>query len=257
MVDLVRLNIDGEIGIVTIDNPPANALGNEVVAGLAEIFSAIAGKPVRAVVVTSAVPGFFAAGADIRQMASLSEAQFLTYHDAMRDAFQTVSESPFPTVAAIDGVAYGGGLELAMACTMRVAGASARLGLPEVKLGLLPAAFGTQRLPRLVGWGRATDMLLTGRTLKSPEALAVGLIDRIADEGSAHVAARALAEDLARLSLPALRAIRRSVEASRDRPFAEGLEVETEEFIGLLRGGEVGEGLAAFLEKRPPRFRAS
>lgn len=202
MSEAVTLVIDGDLGTVTIDNPPANALGDAVVEGL-------------------------------------------------RGA---IAEARFPSIAVIEGVAFGGGLELALACTMRVAAVSSRLGLPETRLGLIPAACGTQLLPRVVGRARAIDLMLTGRPVSGDEAKSIGLIDRLVDDGSAEVAGRQLAEELASRSLPALRAVLRRVDASFDNSYEEGLVTETEEFRRLLTGDETAEGLAAFLEKRPARF---
>jgi enoyl-CoA hydratase len=158
------------------------------------------------------------------------------------------------TVAAFDGLALGGGLELAMACTLRVAGRGARLGLPEVKLGLIPGAGGTQRLPRLVGRGRALDITLTGRQVPAEEAYAMGLVDRLVDEGTAQAAALELARELRAVSLPAQQAVIRTVDAAFDLPLADGFAVEVEQVQALFEHGEAREGMAAFLEKRQPDF---
>jgi enoyl-CoA hydratase len=148
----------------------------------------------------------------------------------------------------------GGGLELAMACSLRVAGSSARLGLPEVKLGLIPGAGGTQRLPRLVGNGRALDIMLTGREVDAEEALRIGLVDRLVPGGTAVDAARALARELCAASSPAQRAVVRTVDAAYDRPLAEGLRYEAEQVQELFECGEATEGLRAFIDKRSPEF---
>ena len=139
---------------------------------------------------TSAITGFFAAGADIKHMSAVDAASFREYGNALRAGLERLSALPMVSVAAIDGLALGGGLELAMACTMRVAATGARLGLPEVKLGLIPGAGGTQRLPRLVGRGRALDIMLTGRQVEADEAFWIGLIDRLAEPGETAVRGR-------------------------------------------------------------------
>jgi enoyl-CoA hydratase/carnithine racemase len=141
-----------------------------------------------------------------------------------------------------------------MACSLRVAGSSARLGLPEVKLGLLPGAGGTQRLPRLVGRGRALDIMLTGREVEAEEAIRIGLVDRVVPAGTAADAARELARDLCVASSPAQRAVVRTVDAAYDRPLAEGLRYESEQVQELFERGEAMEGLNAFIDKRAPEF---
>jgi enoyl-CoA hydratase/carnithine racemase len=151
-------------------------------------------------------------------------------------------------------VAVGGGLELAMACSLRVAGSSARLGLPEVKLGLIPGAGGTQRLPHLVGRGRALDIMLTGREVDAEEALRIGLVDRLVPAGTAAAAARELARELCAASSPAQRAVVRTVDAAYDRPLAAGLRYEAEQVQEVFERGEAVEGIRAFVDKRTPEF---
>ena len=248
---VVRHALEGRIGRITLASPPANALGDAVLDGLDAAVTALA--PAKVVVVASAVDGFFA-GADIKQMVDLDRAAFLAYHHRMRGVLGRLAGAPFVTVAAVDGVAFGGGLELALSCTLRVASARSRLGVPESKLGLIPAATGTQRLPRVVGEARALDLMLTGRAVGGGEAHVIGLVDRLVDDGTAVDAAADLARELAERSGPALRAVRRCVDAFLDGTLTEGLAVETEAFLDLIDHGEVGEGLRAFLERRRPEF---
>lgn len=254
MAEAVTHRLEGRIGVVTMANPPANPLGDVVLDGLESAVATLTAEGAKVVVVTSAIDGFFAAGADIKKMVDLPAEDFLTYHHRMRDVFAGLADAPFVSVAAIDGLALGGGLELALTCTMRVATRRSRLGVPESKLGLIPAATGTQRLPRVVGRARALDLMLTARAVDGAEAHAMGLVDRLVDDGTAVEAAMTLAGDLAARSLPALKAIERCVDASLDRTWAEGLVAETEAFTHLLEDGEIGEGLRAFLDKRPPDF---
>jgi enoyl-CoA hydratase/carnithine racemase len=240
--------------VVTMARPPANALGLPILEGLhAAIDAAEAAGDVKVMVVSSAIDGFFAAGADIKHMSTIDAASFMAYGDTMRAANDRLSASPWISIAAVDGLALGGGLELAMACTMRVAGARARLGLPEVKLGLIPGAGGTQRLPQLVGRGRALDIMLTARQVASDEALRIGLVDRLTD-GDVLQAALELAAELASSSLPAQLAVVRSVDASFALPLADGFAFEAEQEQGLFEHGEAEEGIAAFIAKRPPNF---
>jgi enoyl-CoA hydratase/carnithine racemase len=246
---------DGPIVEVELDGPPANALGPEIVKGLhaAMDFAEIARAKV--LLVTSSVRGFFAAGADIKHMSTVDAASFREYGDALRGALERLAALPLVSVAAIEGLALGGGLELAMACTMRVAAPEARLGLPEVKLGLIPGAGGTQRLPRLVGRGRALDIMLTGRQVDADEAYWIGLIDRFAEPGeTARAAAWQLAHDLAAASTPAQLAVVRTVDAAYDRPLHDGLRYEVEQVQELFERGEAMEGLRAFIDKRNAEF---
>jgi enoyl-CoA hydratase/carnithine racemase len=245
---------DGILQLV-LNRPPANALGLPIIDGLhAALDDADASGGVGVIVVSSAVPAFFAAGADIKHMGAIDAAAFGAYGDRLRGALDRLAAPDRISVAAIDGLALGGGLELAMACTMRVAGRKARLGLPEVKLGLIPGAGGTQRLPRLVGRGHALDIMLTGRQVPADEAYAMGLVDRLVDDGSAEKEALALATELRAVSLPAQQAVIRTVDAAYELPLDEGFAFEAAQEQGLFEHGEAQEGIAAFLEKRPPRF---
>ncbi|WP_338597059.1 enoyl-CoA hydratase-related protein [Saccharopolyspora sp. SCSIO 74807] len=240
---------------ITLNRSPANALGPAIIDGInGALDEADADEAVQVVVVSSAVQGFFAAGADIKHMSSVDAESFTAYGDALREALDRLAVPERISIAAVDGVALGGGLELAMACTMRVGGAAARFGLPEVKLGLIPGAGGTQRLPRLVGRGRALDIMLTARQVPADEAHAIGLIDRLAAAGEAERDALALAEQLRGPSLPAQQAVVRTVDASFDVPLREGMAYEVSQIQGLFEHGEAKEGITAFLEKRPPEF---
>jgi enoyl-CoA hydratase len=246
---------DGVIVEVVLNGPPANALGPDIVKGLHAAMNSADVAGAKVIVLTSAVEGFFAAGADIKHMSAVDAASFREYGDGLRGALERLTTLPLVSVAAIDGLALGGGLELAMACTMRVAAAGARLGLPEVKLGLIPGAGGTQRLPRLVGRGRALDIMLTGRQVEADEAYWIGLIDRLAEPGeTAAAAAWQLAHQLAAASTPAQLAVMRTINVAYDRPINEGLRYEVEQVQELFERGEAMEGLRAFIAKRAPEF---
>ena len=250
----VGLRIAGSIIEIVLNRPPANALGPPLLEGLHKGLDAADASPAKVIVVSSALPGFFAAGADIKHMSSVDAESFAEYGDALRAAVERLAAHPALSVAAVDGLALGGGLELAMACSLRVAGSSARLGLPEVKLGLIPGGGGTQRLPRLVGRGRALDIMLTGREVDAEEALRIGLVDRLVPAGTAVDAARELARELCAASSPAQRAVVKTVDAAYDRPLGEGLRYEAEQVNELFERGEAMEGLRAFLDKRAPQF---
>ena len=251
-----RSAADG-IRVLALCRPPANALGlpliDELNAALDDVEAPGPAGQVKVVVVTSEVPGFFAAGADIKHMSAADDPAFAGYGAALRDTLNRLAAAEAISIAAVDGLALGGGLELAMACTLRVGGPAARFGLPEVKLGLIPGAGGTQRLPRLVGRGRALEIMLTGRQVAADEALAIGLIDRLAAD-SAGKAALDLAAELAALSLPAQRAVIASVDAAYELPAADGHAFEAAQVNELLASGEAREGIAAFVAKRRPAF---
>ena len=235
-------------------SPPANALSPALLDGLhAAIDAAEAAGNVKVMIMSSALDGFFAAGADIKHLAKIDAESFAVYGARMRAVNDRIPAAPWLTVAAVDGLALGGGLELAMACTLRVSGPRARYGLPEVKLGLIPGAGGTQRLPRLVGRGRALDIMLTARQVPADEALAIGLVDRLA-EGDVTAEALALAEELSRASLPAQRAVVAAVDAAFDLPIEAGFKYEADQEQSLFEEGEAAEGITAFVAKRSPRF---
>jgi enoyl-CoA hydratase/carnithine racemase len=250
----VGLRVAGPIIEIVLNRPPANALGPPLLEGLHKGLDAADALPAKVIVVSSALPGFFAAGADIKHMSSVDAESFAEYGDALRSAVERLAAHRALSVAAVDGLALGGGLELAMACSLRVAGSSARLGLPEVKLGLIPGGGGTQRLPRLVGRGRALDIMLTGREVDAEEALRIGLVDRVVPAGTAVDAARELARELCAASSPAQRAVVKTVDAAYDRPLLEGLCYEAEQVNELFERGEAMEGLRAFIDKRAPQF---
>jgi enoyl-CoA hydratase/carnithine racemase len=252
--EAVTWNRDGAIVEIVLDRPPANALGLEILEGLHAAMDYAEAAGAKVIIVTSTVNGFFAAGADIKHMSAVDAASFREYGDALRGALERLAALPMVSVAAIEGLALGGGLELTMACTLRVAAAGARLGLPEVKLGLIPGGGGTQRLPRLVGRGRALDLMLTGRQVEAEEAFWIGLVDRFAEPGTARAAAWQLAHELAAPSTPAQLAVVRTVDAAYDRPIDEGLRYEVEQIQELFERGEAVEGLQAFIDKRAPAF---
>jgi enoyl-CoA hydratase/carnithine racemase len=240
---------------ITLQRPPANALGVPLIEGLNHALDDASGdQDIKIIVVGSDVPGFFAAGADIKHMATADTEAFAAYGQALRDMLGRLADPGWISIAAVEGLALGGGLELALACTLRVAGAQARFGLPEVKLGLIPGAGGTQRLPRLVGRGRALDIMLTGRQVAAEEAFAIGLVSRLTASGRAEDEALTRAGELSRLSRPAQQAVIRTVDASQQTSLADGLAYEADQVNRLFEAGEAKEGLTAFLEKRRPNF---
>jgi enoyl-CoA hydratase/carnithine racemase len=234
----------------------ANPLGPVVLDGLEAAVQTVEELGARALVITSSLDGFFAAGADIKHMRTLDGDGFAAYGAQMRRVFARISAMPAVSIAAIDGLALGGGMELAFACTLRIGSTRAQLGLPEIHLGLIPGAGGTQRLPRLAGRGRALDILLTGRQVPAAEAHAIGLLERLVPAGDAERVAIEIAEHLATASAPALAAIHRCVDVALSEDLETGIAFEADEEQLLFVDGEAGEGLAAFLERRAPSFRS-
>lgn len=246
--------IEKGVMVVTMAHGPANPLSPVLLEGLhAACDAAEQAGDVKVMIIDSAIVGFFAAGADIKHLTTIDATSFTEYGNLMRGANDRLEASGWLSIAAVDGLALGGGLELAMACTFRVSGPDARFGLPEVKIGLIPGAGGTQRLPRLVGRGRALDIVVTGRQVAAPEAHAMGLVDRLVD-GSALDSALELARQLGKSSLPAQLAGVRAVNAAFELPLREGIQYELEQEQDLFEHGEAAEGLRAFVEKRKPNF---
>ena len=249
--DAVRVERDGALVIVTIDHPPANAISRAVINGITQaITEAEADAGCRALVLTGAGPKFFAAGADISEFGSegadtIATGQQLTL---------AMERSRLPIIAAVNGIAFGGGCELTLACDVRIASTNARFGQPEIKLGIIPGWGGTQRLPRLIGRTAAMHLLLTGDAVDAAHALRLGLVFNVVEPDQLLDAARELAGIYAAQAPLALAATKRAVAEGLDRPLAEGLEAERREFVRLFSSADAAEGITAFLEKRPPSW---
>jgi enoyl-CoA hydratase len=252
----LRVERDEGVALVTIDRRAVlNALNRAVLDELRVVMDDLRRDVgVRAVVVTGAGEKAFVAGADIQELERLSPDEAVRYAAAGQDLFDRIAHLEKPVVAAVNGFALGGGCELAMACTLRMASETARFGQPEVKLGLIPGFGGTQRLPRLVGRGRALDLLLTGRTIDAHEALAIGLVNRVVPAAALLAEAKALAGSLAASAPLAMRAIGDLVERGMDLPLGEAQAIEASRFGECFRTEDMREGTRAFLEKRPPTF---
>jgi enoyl-CoA hydratase len=243
------------VGVITINRPDAlNALNNDVMLELSLALElAEADLGVRALILTGEGRAFVA-GADIANLRQLGDA-FAGREAALmgQDVMNTVAALPIPTIAAINGFALGGGLELALACDLRVASPKAKLGLPEVGLGLIPGYGGTQRLPRLVGQGRALDLIFTGRHVPADEALQLGLVNRVADDALA--AAKELAGQILKNAPVALGLAKEAVVRGLDVTLPQGLEIEADLFGIVSTTADMQEGTGAFLEKRAPDFK--
>jgi enoyl-CoA hydratase/carnithine racemase len=256
MSELVRVDSADGVAVVAIDNSPVNALSNDVVDALAKAARRVSSDgDVRAVVLTGAGSKAFIAGADLDEFSeALGSSEWIEDHTSRtRRMLDLWSSIPQPLVAAVQASAVGGGLEIALVCDLIVAAPNARFGLPEVRLGLMPGAGGTQRLPRRIGIGRAKEMMLLGSTIDADEARRIGLVNRIADDGDALAAALALAGNLAALSAVAVQAIKRSVDAGFG-DLATGLDNERDLFMKVFGSSDAAEGVAAFVEKRAAAF---
>jgi enoyl-CoA hydratase/carnithine racemase len=237
---------------LVLERPPANALGRPLLEGLGHALDGFLASDSKVVVISSAMPGFFAAGADLKYISTLDAEGFQRYRDDLRAPLDRLATCGRPSIAAIDGLALGGGLELAMACTLRFATPQSRLGLPEVKLGLIPGAGGTQRLPPLVGAGRALEMMLSGGEVDGREGAAIGLVDRLCETDVVEAALQ-YAAGLARWPAPAMAEIISCVRAAVTTP-ERGMRVEGDAVVGLFADGHADAGIAAFLEGvRDPR----
>jgi enoyl-CoA hydratase len=230
-----------------------NALRTQTLAEIAaELSAALADPEIKVVVLTGGLE-CFAAGADVREMAPLGPIDILT-HERQRH-WRAIATFAKPLVGAVCGYALGGGCELAMACTLRIAADTARLGQPEIALGLIPGYAGTQRLPRLVGKGRAMGMILTGAPIAADEALRIGLVNRVSPAADLMADARKLAAQLAMSAPIAMRYIINAVNKGIEMPFAEACQYEATLFGLVTSTDDMREGTTAFLEKRRPEFK--
>ena len=251
----VRLTQREEFAILTLDRPEAlNALSFAVLEQISQAFDEVAKSPARALIVTGAGEKAFCAGADIKELRGRDMMATKRGAEFGQAVFAKLDKLPIPSVAAINGYAFGGGLELAMACTFRVATPNAKMGLPEIKLGLIPGYGGTQRLPRLVGEARALEMIMTGRTVGGEEAERIGLVNKVV-EGDAVEGAIAFARTFTCYSLPVLGFARDAVRRALDLPIHEGLKIEADLSTLAFRTADAEEGMAAFAEKRKAEFK--
>lgn len=251
------LDTDGSVRLITVNRPNVrNALDSATIDELREAILEVRHEAeIRCAIITGAGDRAFVAGADISQLSGLSAARGKEYAARGQHVLDLVENSGKPVIAAINGRALGGGCELALACHLRIAADSAALGQPEVKLGLIPGFGGTQRLPRLVGKGRALEMLLTGREVGAEEALRIGLVHRVVPAGELQAAARAWARELAAMPPLAVQAIIEAVNRGLEVSLPEATFLESALF-GMAAGSDDGhEGTAAFLAKRRPEFK--
>ncbi|GGS59351.1 enoyl-CoA hydratase/isomerase family protein [Streptomyces griseoviridis] len=249
----VTLEVADGVGTLRLDRPPMNALDVATQDRIKELAEEAAHRTdVRAVVVYGGEK-VFAAGADIKEMRAMDHTAMILRARALQDSFTAVARIPKPVVAAVTGYALGGGCELALCADFRVAGDNAKLGQPEILLGLIPGAGGTQRLARLIGPSRAKDLIFTGRQVGADEALALGLVDRVVPAAEVYEQARAWAAALARGPALALRAAKESVDTGLETDLDTGLAVERNWFAGLFATEDRERGMRSFVEEGPGR----
>ncbi len=252
MPESVRIDRQADgVAALRIDRPPLNALSSAVLDEIASSARDLGGDPdVKAVVVLGG-PKAFAAGADITEFGGPDEARAIGRR--FRAAYDAIGEIPRPVIAAINGVALGGGLELALACDLRVAADNARVGQPEILLGVIPGAGATQRLPRLIGTARAKELIWSGRQVKADEALALGLVDRVVPADELEDAARAWAESLASGAVVAMGVAKIVIDGGIDGRLDDGLDLEAEAFAEVFGTEDAATGVRSFLEHGPSK----
>ncbi|MFG2290332.1 enoyl-CoA hydratase/isomerase family protein [Streptomyces sp. NPDC048595] len=247
----VNLEVADGVGTIRLDRPPMNALDIATQDRLRELAEEVTRRDeVRAVVIWGGEK-VFAAGADIKEMQAMDHTAMVLRSKALQDSFTAVARIPKPVVAAVTGYALGGGCELALCADFRIAADNAKLGQPEILLGLIPGAGGTQRLARLVGPSKAKDLIFTGRHVKAEEALAIGLVDRVVPAAEVHAQAHAWAARLAAGPALALRAAKESVDAGLETDIDTGLTVERNWFAGLFATADREIGMRSFVEEGP------
>ncbi|MEU1048039.1 enoyl-CoA hydratase-related protein [Streptomyces sp. NPDC005897] len=247
----VHLEVADGVGTLRLDRPPMNALDVATQDRLKELAEEITRREdVRAVVIHGGEK-VFAAGADIKEMQVMDHAAMIARSRALQDSFTAVARIPKPVVAAVTGYALGGGCELALCADFRIAGENAKLGQPEILLGLIPGAGGTQRLSRLIGPSKAKDLIFTGRQVKADEALALGLVDRVVPAAEVYEQARAWAARLAKGPAIALRAAKEAIDTGLETDIETGLAVERNWFAGLFATEDRERGMRSFVEEGP------
>jgi enoyl-CoA hydratase len=249
--EFVRLEVDGGIGTIQLDRPPMNALSRRCADGIRSAAREAADRQdVRAVIVYGGEK-VFAAGADVKEMAAMPALEMAAQAQELSSSFAAVAAIPKPTVAAITGFALGGGYELALCCDRRIAADNAKVGQPEILLGIIPGAGGTQRLPRLIGPARAKELIYTGRFVEAEEALRIGMVDEMVPAGDVYRVARAWAEQFVAGPARALAAAKAAIDDGLDVDLDHGLELEAQVFSALSGTADRAAGIRSFLDHGP------
>lgn len=250
-IELTRID---EFALITLNRPEAlNALSFSLLGDFNRVLDEVAQTDARALLITGAGAKAFCAGADIKELTGRSLTEQKRGAALGQATFGKIERLPMPSVAIINGYAFGGGLELALACTVRIATHNAKMGLPEIKLGLIPGYGGTQRLPRVIGEARAIEMIMTGRTIDAEEAHRIGLVQQLI-EGDALAQGIAYARTFSGYSLPVLSFAREAVGRALATPLTEGLKIEADLATLAYQTRDAAEGMTAFIEKRKPKF---
>ncbi len=252
--EFVRLEVEGGIATIRLDRPPMNALNVALQEELRAAAAEVGARPDVSAVILYGGEKVFAAGADIKEMASMSYADMIVRSGALQSSFTAIATIPKPVVAAVTGYALGGGCELALCADLRVCGDNAKLGQPEISLGVIPGAGGTQRLPRLIGPAKAKELIFTGRFVDADEALRIGLVDRVVPAEDVYAAARELAGSFVGGPSIALRAAKEAIDRGLEVDLYTGLEIERLQFSGLFATEDRTIGMTAFVEKAKPKF---
>lgn len=249
----ITMSVEEEIALLRINHPPVNVLSSQVMEEMDKALVELKGAKV---VIVTGTGNFFSAGADIKELSQLASVrEAIRFAQRYHEILRRIETSPIPIIAAINGHCLGGGLELAMACHIRIAAEAIKLGQPEINLGVIPGAGGTQRLPRLIGKARALEMLLTGEPLSAEEAKGIGLVNHVTKPMILLEEAKFLARRLHGKPAIAMGLIIEAVEGGLSRSLVEGLELEARLFSRVFLTEDSHEGLRAFLEKRPPGFK--
>jgi enoyl-CoA hydratase/carnithine racemase len=249
--ELVRLEVEDGVGTIRLDRPPMNALSVAVQEELRAAAHEAGERPDVAAVVVYGGEKVFAAGADIKEMVTMSYTDMVIRSGALQSAFTAVARIPKPVIAAVTGYALGGGCELALCADLRVCGDNAKLGQPEIQLGVIPGAGGTQRLPRLVGPSRAKEIIFTGRFVDAEEALRIGLVDKVVPAGEVYDTARAMAARFVGGPAFALRAAKEAVDRGLEVDLETGLEIERAAFSALFSTEDRSIGMTSFVQEGP------
>ncbi len=251
----VSVAVEERVAVLSINHPPANALNKATLEGLQAALDHLEHDPQIKVVLLTGEGRFFIAGADINEFTTLTDDQAQMMAEAGQKLFNRLETFPKPIIAVVNGACLGGGLELAMACHIRIVAQEAKLGLPELNLGLIPGYGGTQRLPRLVGRGMATRMILTSEMISGEEAYRIGLAEAVYPLEQLLDEAKKLASVIATKSAVAIRHALEAVQAGFEKGMEEGLRQEARLFGEVFRSEDMKEGVSAFLEKRKPQFK--
>ncbi len=252
----VKLDIQEKVAVVTLDHPPVNSLSPAVVDELDEVLRHLEAKDeILAVVVTGAGPKIFVAGADIKAMAGMTPAEAEKLAETGQRALNRLADMKKLTICAINGLALGGGLELAMACDLRLCAEHAKMGQPEINLGIIPGFGGTQRLPRIIGSARALEMLLSGDPIDAATAFAWGLVNHITSSEELLPKALRLAQNVATKAPVASRLIHDSVAEGLTKTINQGLRLEIQNFHKVFATEDKNEGISAFIEKRAANWK--